>query len=154
MLLHSKHLHCSGTGLNRFNLMMPFDAYFLSLGAQQAEDPRIQWRKKRETMLCDYLAVAQSDLLVWMIFLVFYHVQLKECQDITIIILGLHLSLVGGVIKTRKVLVTVYFSLFQMWSPSYKLNTQMMMKTLTRSWLMVKLDLLALKEAFINCLAI
>lgn len=126
---------------------------FLSLGAQQAEDPRIQWRKKRETMLCDYLAVAQSDLLVWMIFLVFYHVQLKECQDITIIILGLHLSLVGGVIKTRKVLVTVYFSLFQMWSPSYKLNTQRMMKTLTRSWLMVNLDLLALKEAFINCLS-
>jgi len=39
--------------------------YFLIyLGAQQLEDPRIQWRKKRETMLCDYLTVAQSDLLV------------------------------------------------------------------------------------------
>ncbi|KAL9972219.1 hypothetical protein ACROYT_G018483 [Oculina patagonica] len=39
--------------------------YFIdhNTGAQQAEDPRIQWRKKRETMLCDYLSVAQSDLL-------------------------------------------------------------------------------------------
>ena len=34
------------------------------LGAQQLEDPRIQWRQKRETMLSDYLVVAQSDLKV------------------------------------------------------------------------------------------
>ena len=41
------------------------EIFFLcSLGAQQAEDPRLQWRKKRETMLSDYLTVAQSDLLV------------------------------------------------------------------------------------------
>lgn len=38
--------------------------FLFTIGAQQAEDPRIQWRKKRETMLCDYLQVAQSDLLV------------------------------------------------------------------------------------------
>ena len=38
--------------------------FLCSLGAQQAEDPRLQWRKKRETMLSDYLTVAQSDLLV------------------------------------------------------------------------------------------
>lgn len=38
--------------------------YFIdhNTGAQQLEDPRIQWRQKRETMLSDYLVVAQSDL--------------------------------------------------------------------------------------------
>lgn len=37
---------------------------FVCLGSQQLEDPRVQWRKKRETMLCDYLSVVQSDLKV------------------------------------------------------------------------------------------
>ena len=84
MLLHLKHLQGSGNFMKILNLTMAFwRIFFLPLGAQQAEDPRIQWRKKRETMLCDYLAVAQSDLLVGMLFLVFYHAQLKECQYIT-----------------------------------------------------------------------
>lgn len=39
--------------------------YFLECsGAQQLEDPRIQWKQRRETMLTDYLTVAQSDLKV------------------------------------------------------------------------------------------
>ena len=48
------------------NLKGMLNKYFFvcSLGAQQAEDPRLQWRKRRETMLSDYLTVAQSDLLV------------------------------------------------------------------------------------------
>ncbi|XP_015763152.1 PREDICTED: protein KIBRA-like isoform X2 [Acropora digitifera] len=38
--------------------------YFIdhNTGAQQLEDPRIQWKQRRETMLTDYLTVAQSDL--------------------------------------------------------------------------------------------
>lgn len=100
--------------------------FFLPLGAQQAEDPRIQWRKKRETMLCDYLAVAQSDLLVWMLLLVFYHAQLRECQNILIINISvLYLSVHSfRCISYQERFLCSLFSLFQMWSPPYKLNTQ------------------------------
>ena len=41
-----------------------FYSLFTWVGSQQHEDPRVQWRKRRETMLCDYLVMVQSDLTV------------------------------------------------------------------------------------------
>ena len=41
-----------------------FYSLFAWVGSQQHEDPRVQWRKRRETMLCDYLVMVQSDLTV------------------------------------------------------------------------------------------